>query len=175
MMLKGIILCCTHQYEAEQIQDDFIYKLRIEPMGSKFNGQVRRMVEVTPPAQQAAASSQAQAPVIPRGSVALAPPAPAPQQKARPSGKGQGKGPTPSLANFLDERAKGKGKGKSSAPTGWSWGKKGKPAWTGSAGKGSKSAGSKGPYHDSRSSWRSSDWGGGSQSSNWNSWRNQNW
>ena len=161
MKIKGIILCCTHQYELEQIEDDFMYKLRVEPMGSRFNGNVRRMVQATPPTQQAAATPQTQAP--------------APQQ--RPPAKGKGKGSTnPSLVNFLDEKgAKVREKGKSSAPTGWGWGKKGKPVWTGSAGKGSKSAGSKGPYHDSRSSWRSSDWGGGSQSSNWNSWQNQNW
>ena len=155
-------------------------------MGSRFRGQVRHMVAAAPAAQMAATSSQTP-PVTPRGTVALAAQAPAPIAKAMPTGKGQSQGPIPSLADFLVARPNAgtapvqprKGKGKTSDPskgaTGWNWGKKGKPAWTGSTGKGSKSAGSTSPYQDYRSRWSSTDWRGSSQSSGWNSWTRGNW
>ena len=193
LRLKGIIVCCNYATEAKEITDDFVYKMRIEPMGSRFQGKVSH-IGVAPAASSPAASPRGEAAVVPRGSVATEP---VPQAKAMPisaSGQesatagGTGQKGSPSLADFLVEKTpagKGKaaatppwqqqraGKGKSSASSGWSWGKGGKLTWSGSAGKGSKRAGSKGPY--TRSTWRSSDWGSSSQSSNWHSWQNQDY
>ena len=140
LKLKDIIFCCKYYHELEQIEDDFMKMMKFQHLGSAFKGEVRRMAEEAPQTQQAAPG---------KGTFPQNQPSDNAVKHYRLGQAGTG-----------PQWDKG---GNAKQIKGGSKGSKGK-------GKGRKDTGSKGPYSDHRSQWRSSDWRSGSWSSNWNSW-----